>query len=110
MVARAAFGGALDGVGLCPLRIVRFEHQRQQVRRAQNRGEHVVEIVGDPAREPADGLHFLRLAQLILEREPRRDVARDRLHANGLAVSSTICTSCPTHNSLPSLAIAGNSK
>ncbi len=82
----AAIGRALDRVSLCPFRIVRFEHHRQQVRGAEDRGEHVVEIVRDPAGEPADGFHFLRLAQLILEREPRGDVARDCLHADRLAV------------------------
>src|SRR5215203_277869 len=41
--------------------------------------------MGDPAREAADGLHLLRLAQLIFKREPRGDIARDRLHADRLA-------------------------
>ena len=49
--------------------------------------EQVVEVVGDPAREPADRLHLLRLAQLHLALPqgglrllPRRDVVPDRFH------------------------------
>src|SRR5207253_1277935 len=34
---------------------------------AENRGEQVVEIVGDAPGELAHGLHFLGLAQLVLE-------------------------------------------
>ena len=34
---------------------------------AADDGEQVVEVVGDAAGEPADGLHLLRLAELLLE-------------------------------------------
>ena len=40
---------------------------RQQRGVAVNDGENVVEIVRDAAGELADGLHFLRLAQLLLQ-------------------------------------------
>jgi hypothetical protein len=46
------------------------DHHRQQV----------VEVVGDPARELAHRLHLLRLAQLLLELHPLRDVADDAEH------------------------------
>ena len=39
--------------------------------------QQVVEVVRDPARELADGLHLLRLAQLLLEPPLLRHVARD---------------------------------
>ena len=42
-------------------------------------GEQVVEVVRDAAGEPADGLHLLRLAELLLELHLRGDVA---LHAD----------------------------
>ena len=38
-----------------------------QFRAAQHRGENVVEIVGHAARQRADGLHFLRPAQFVLQ-------------------------------------------
>ena len=41
--------------------------RRQQRGVAVNDGEDVVEIVRDAAGELADGLHFLRLAQLFLQ-------------------------------------------
>ena len=40
-----------------------------------NDGEDVVEIMRDAAGKLADGLHFLRLAQLLLQSPLRRDVA-----------------------------------
>ena len=49
----------------------------EQVRVAGDRGENVVEVVSDPAREPADRFHFLRLAQLLLELHALGDIAAD---------------------------------
>ena len=37
--------------------------------------EKIVEVMGDAAGELADGLHLLRLAQLLLHLDPRREVA-----------------------------------
>ena len=42
---------------------------------AMNDGENIVEIMSDAARELADGLHFLRLTQLILEAFLGGDIA-----------------------------------
>ena len=53
---------------------------------AEDRRQHVVEIVRDAAGQAADCIHLLRLAQLIFEREPRGDIARDGLHADRRAV------------------------
>ena len=41
-----------------------------------NHGEDVVEIVRDSAGQLADGLHFLRLAQLLFQSPLRRDVTK----------------------------------
>ena len=45
----------------------------QQVEVAQHGHQQVVEVVGDPAGELADGLHLLRLPQLLLRSFARRD-------------------------------------
>ena len=47
----------------------------QQRRVAGDRGEEVVEVVGDPAGEPADALELLRAQELGLEPLPLGDVA-----------------------------------
>ena len=52
---------AVDEMG----RVVELEIDQGEV--AEDAGEQVVEIVGDAAGELADGLHFLRLAQALLE-------------------------------------------
>ncbi len=59
LAAGPALGSELD-----------FEHGG----RPDDRREHVVEVMGDPARETADGLELLGLEQLRLEAHPRRDV------------------------------------
>ena len=48
--------------------------QRRQVDVAQNGGEQVVEVVGDPAGEPSDRLHLLRLPQRVLGELALRDL------------------------------------
>ena len=53
---------------------------------AVNDGENVVEIVGDAAGKLADGLHFLRLAQLFLQPPLRGDVAEQAQQQQRLAV------------------------
>ncbi len=51
---------------------------RGELGEAEDDREHVVEIVGDAAREQTDGLHLLRLPQLLLDALARRDVLHDR--------------------------------
>ena len=50
----------------------------QELAVAGDRGQEVVEVVGDPAGEAADRLHLLRLAELRLELLLAREVAHDR--------------------------------
>ncbi len=50
----------------------------QHVRESADREQHVVEVVGDPAREPTDRLQLLRLEQLRFDGLACADVARDR--------------------------------
>ncbi len=80
--AGAAIGRALDRLGFGPFRIVRLEHHRQQLRRSENGRENVVEVVRDAAGKAANRVHLLRLAQLVFERQARRDVPRNGLHAD----------------------------
>ena len=46
--------------------VVRAEGVEQQAGVADDDGQQVVEVVRDPAGQPADGLHLLRLAELLL--------------------------------------------
>ena len=68
--ARGPLGGAHDVLHLAQARVVRVEAPAQQLAVAHDHREQVVEVVGDAAREPADRLHLLRLAQLLLEPPP----------------------------------------
>ena len=54
----------------------------------EDRGQQVVEVVGDAGGELADRLHLLRLAQLILVALARRQVAPDRLDGAVRAVGA----------------------
>ena len=65
-------------------RAVGADRLERQVAVAEDRGEQVVEVVGDAAGEAAHGLHLLRLSQLFLRRlqcelgaAPLRDVVGD---------------------------------
>ncbi len=49
------------------LRLLVFELRLHQLRVAEDRGEEVVEVVRDTAREAADPLHFPRLDELLFE-------------------------------------------
>ena len=40
---------------------------QQIVRIAHHCSEHVVEVVGDAARQRTDGLHFLRMRQTVFQ-------------------------------------------
>ena len=46
--------------------IVGLHLGEDHVRVAENDGKHVVEIVGDAARQPSHGFHLLRVAELLL--------------------------------------------
>ena len=70
--------------------IVRAAVVQQQLGVAENRGQQVVEVVGDAAGEPADALDLLRLHQPLFEQPAVGDVARDAqvplvLHARPVA-------------------------
>ena len=73
--ARAALDRLLDLAGFAARRIVGPELHQQQVGRAHDAHQNVVEVVRDAAGEPADRLELLRLPQLLFERAPLGDVA-----------------------------------
>ena len=64
------------------------EVHEQELAEAQDRRQDVVEVVRDAARELADDLQLLRLAQLLLERPLLGDVAADRQHELSPATSA----------------------
>ena len=64
-----------------PRRMARRHFAERELGVAGNRGQRVVEIVRDPASQPADRLHFLRLPQLILELPSIGDVLHRADHA-----------------------------
>jgi hypothetical protein len=61
----------------------------QELSRAEDRRQEVVEIVRDAAREAADAVHLLRLHQLRLEAPLLAHVAVDEPRAHGDAVGVT---------------------
>ena len=69
---------ARDLLGVATEPVAGFEALEQELAVARDRGQQVIEVVGDAAGEPADGLQPLRLEQLGLERLALRDVARRR--------------------------------
>jgi len=58
-------------VALQPIEAPGVDAALQQFQAADDPGQHVVEVVRDAARQLADRLHLLRLAQLLL-RPPQR--------------------------------------
>ena len=56
---------------LRPLQRARFDVAACQVCIADDRTQHIVEVVGDAAGQGADRLHLLRLAQLRFQQAPR---------------------------------------
>ena len=68
---RGAIGGVEDLLDVGVQRRA-LQGLHQQLRVAANRGEQVVEVVRDAARQPADRLHLLRVTQLFLELAARR--------------------------------------
>ena len=72
-------GGALGGLArrieqALNARIVIADPARGHVDIAEDHGEHVVEVVRDAARQPADRLHLLRLAERLLGRFAAADL------------------------------------
>ena len=67
-------GGAVRGspnlTEVLPDRLVRADLVDQELGIAENRGEHVVEIMRHAARQPADGFHLLGVTQLLFELLP----------------------------------------
>ena len=57
--------------------MVRGQVLDHQVRRAEDGGEQVVEVVRHPGREATYRFHLLRLAELLLEPPPLGDVVDD---------------------------------
>ncbi len=80
-----ALGGLRDLLRGTRGRVIQLGH-RQQRGVAVNDGEDVVEIVRDAAGKLADGLHFLRLAQLFLQPSLRGDIAEQAQHEQRPAV------------------------
>src|ERR1019366_1610224 len=62
-----AFAGAADFLNRRSLGIVCRKVVEEHVAVAVDDGQQVVEVVGDAAGEASDGLHFLRLQQLLLQ-------------------------------------------
>ena len=63
--AGGSVGSAADLLDV--LALVSLETGEEQLAVAPDRGEQVVELVGDPARETPHGLELLRLSQMLLE-------------------------------------------
>ncbi len=78
-----AGGAALDVHHILEGGIGGAEPAQQQVRIADNRGQKIVEIVRDAAREFAHGLQFLALHRFLAakRRRPARDCGDDEIAA-----------------------------
>ena len=83
---RGPFAGAAHLLDVAAHRVVVGHLGEGEVAVARDRGQQVVEVVRDPARELADRLHLLRLAELLLEVEALRLVDAERGQALELAV------------------------
>ena len=64
---------------LAVYRLVPADLIENQVAVADDGREHVVEVVGDAARESADGLHLLGLPELVFQPFPCGDVFNEHL-------------------------------
>ena len=71
---------------------------RREPRLREDDREQVVEVVGDAARELADGFHFLRLAQRVFERPLFRDVFGHHLEAEQVALLATHGPAAQAHD------------
>ncbi len=87
---RVSAGGALGGLGDLlrgtRRRFIKFGRAEERCV-AVDDGENVVEVVRDAAGELADGLHFLRLAELLLQPPLRRDIAEQTQHERAPVVN-----------------------
>ena len=81
---------------------------RHQLGVAANRGQQVVEVVGDAAGQPADRLHLLRLAQLILELHAIADVDARSPGSRGWLPNSVTEQNASTWTTLAVLAQAAH--
>jgi hypothetical protein len=68
-------GGPTDLLELDVTALTGLRVPQQELRVAEDGGQEVVEVVGDPAGELTHGLHSLGVSQLLLEPLLRRDVA-----------------------------------
>ena len=62
-----AVGGRADAVQLGPHLGLASQPEGEKLGRPHDAGEEVVELVRNPARQPADRFHLLRVQELILE-------------------------------------------
>ena len=74
-VARS--GGLANLVEILPLAVLVLDNRRQQLGVAEDRGQEIVEVVGDAAGELADRIHLLRLDQLRFELPAFGDIDAD---------------------------------
>ncbi len=84
-----AVGVLLDLHDVAEGRIGRPVIGEQQVRIADDRGQHIVEIMRDAAGELADRLHFLRLREILLQRALLGRVERKERRARSVALVRT---------------------
>ena len=84
---RGPVGGLADLVQVALERRAGRRLVERERRVAADRGQHVVEVVGDAAGEPADRLELLALAQLLLELALLGHVLRHADHVARLAVA-----------------------
>ena len=74
---RRALAGAQDLRQVVAHRVPRLETGAEHLAVAEDDRQEIVEVVRDPARELADGLHLLSLAELPLHPVALRHVQRD---------------------------------
>ena len=60
-------GGLADALQVGMQRVCRGELRARQLRMAEDHPQHIVEVMGHPTRQPANGFQFVGLGQLVLE-------------------------------------------
>src|SRR5579859_119215 len=61
-------GGIFGLHDILPQRLgIISERCQRELRSTDNNGEQVIEVMGDTADQPADRLHLLRMAELLLQ-------------------------------------------
>src|SRR5690606_8430707 len=63
---RRALGGAADLLEILAALVVGLEARQHELGEAEDGGGEIVEVVGDAASESTEGLHLLRVAELLL--------------------------------------------